>query len=274
MILKYATATRMKIGERSSGSHEIAEWGSGVQDQDSVHTDCASFCVAVLIERLSLEARTNFMMRLGLSKLHCLQLKQNGGFCLSQGSATNGGLLQGAVWSYSGSFPASPMRTLMAACLSIARLISCLPDGLSLQCRSVPLARSSFRAWWGTESDEEKKIRLNRLEAVKESFVHSWQGYKKYAYGFDDIPHILPSDLTGAKCVGSASPTRTVHAAPSPARGGTPSDCRDILNTTGISPRLIWQLMFPVKPLLYGPTKICLGSFLSSKEVQTRRDPS
>ena len=56
-----------------------------------------------------------------------------------------------------------------------------LPSGPA---KSIPKIQHAFP----TESDEEKKIRLNRLEAVKESFVHSWQGYKKYAYGFDEKP--------------------------------------------------------------------------------------
>ena len=37
------------------------------------------------------------------------------------------------------------------------------------------------------ESDEERELRLDRLKAVKESFEHSWEGYKKFAWMKDEL---------------------------------------------------------------------------------------
>ncbi|KAI1205963.1 glycoside hydrolase family 47 protein [Annulohypoxylon truncatum] len=37
------------------------------------------------------------------------------------------------------------------------------------------------------ETTAEKELRLGRLAAVEESFKHSWNGYKKYAWGHDEI---------------------------------------------------------------------------------------
>ncbi len=37
------------------------------------------------------------------------------------------------------------------------------------------------------ESDEERESRLDRLKAVKESFEHSWEGYKKFAWMKDEL---------------------------------------------------------------------------------------
>ncbi|EXJ95456.1 mannosyl-oligosaccharide alpha-1,2-mannosidase [Capronia coronata CBS 617.96] len=37
------------------------------------------------------------------------------------------------------------------------------------------------------ESDEANKTRVSRQEAVKEAFVHAWNGYKKYAWGRDEV---------------------------------------------------------------------------------------
>ena len=37
------------------------------------------------------------------------------------------------------------------------------------------------------ESEEQKKIRLKRRDAVKESFQHSWEGYKKHGWLRDEV---------------------------------------------------------------------------------------
>ncbi|KAL9112531.1 MAG: hypothetical protein Q9227_003102 [Pyrenula ochraceoflavens] len=49
--------------------------------------------------------------------------------------------------------------------------------------KNIPKIQHEF----GTESQAEKKIRLERQAAVKESFVHSWQGYKNLAWTKDEV---------------------------------------------------------------------------------------
>ena len=55
-----------------------------------------------------------------------------------------------------------------------------LPHGLPL---SLPRLQHEFDA----ETAEAKNTRLERLAAVKESFQHSWEGYKKYAWMKDEL---------------------------------------------------------------------------------------
>jgi len=47
----------------------------------------------------------------------------------------------------------------------------------------IPQIQASF----GTESETKRKARLERLEAVKDAFKRSWSGYKKYAWGHDEL---------------------------------------------------------------------------------------
>ncbi|KAL9594727.1 MAG: hypothetical protein Q9219_006866 [cf. Caloplaca sp. 3 TL-2023] len=49
---------------------------------------------------------------------------------------------------------------------------------------------------FGTETPQEKAIREERLEAVKKSFVHSWEGYKKYAWKEDELAPIRGGHAT------------------------------------------------------------------------------
>ena len=45
---------------------------------------------------------------------------------------------------------------------------------------------------FGAESPEDKKERLDRQAAVKASFVHSWEGYKKHAWLKDEVTPLEP----------------------------------------------------------------------------------
>lgn len=47
----------------------------------------------------------------------------------------------------------------------------------------IPQIQASF----GTESETKRKVRIERLEAVKDAFKRSWSGYKKYAWGHDEL---------------------------------------------------------------------------------------
>ncbi|RPA98893.1 seven-hairpin glycosidase [Choiromyces venosus 120613-1] len=51
------------------------------------------------------------------------------------------------------------------------------------QSEKIPQIQASF----ATESETKRKVRLDRLEAVKDAFKHSWSGYKKYAWGHDEV---------------------------------------------------------------------------------------
>ena len=48
---------------------------------------------------------------------------------------------------------------------------------------SLPLIQHDFEV----ETDAARKIRLQRREKVKEAFLHSWNAYKRYAWGKDEI---------------------------------------------------------------------------------------
>jgi mannosyl-oligosaccharide alpha-1,2-mannosidase len=37
------------------------------------------------------------------------------------------------------------------------------------------------------ESDEARRLRISRLDAVRSNFTHAWQGYKKYAWMYDEV---------------------------------------------------------------------------------------
>lgn len=54
------------------------------------------------------------------------------------------------------------------------------------------------------ESDEERESRLERLKAVKESFEHSWEGYKKFAWMKDELS---PLDGSSASTFGGWAAT-------------------------------------------------------------------
>ncbi|CAZ82658.1 unnamed protein product [Tuber melanosporum] len=51
------------------------------------------------------------------------------------------------------------------------------------QPEKIPQIQASF----GTESETKRKVRLERLEAVRDAFKRSWSGYKKYAWGHDEL---------------------------------------------------------------------------------------
>lgn len=48
---------------------------------------------------------------------------------------------------------------------------------------TIPRIQFEFKE----EEKAAKKIRLQRQKAVKDSFIHSWKGYKKYAWGRDEV---------------------------------------------------------------------------------------
>lgn len=52
---------------------------------------------------------------------------------------------------------------------------------------AAPLELPKLQHAFDEETDTAKKRRLERLAAVKESFVHSWAGYKKYAWLQDEL---------------------------------------------------------------------------------------
>ena len=58
--------------------------------------------------------------------------------------------------------------------------ITPLPSGLPMR---IPKIQYAF----GTETEEARLKRLDRLEAVKESFIHSWDSYKTLAYMKDEL---------------------------------------------------------------------------------------
>lgn len=51
---------------------------------------------------------------------------------------------------------------------------------------SKPKLIPQIQAKFGGES-EGKPVRLQRLKAVQQAFEHSWKGYKKYAWGHDEL---------------------------------------------------------------------------------------
>ncbi|KAL8758474.1 MAG: hypothetical protein Q9184_003915 [Pyrenodesmia sp. 2 TL-2023] len=64
-----------------------------------------------------------------------------------------------------------------------------LPTGTPIE---FPKIQYSF----GTESQEAKAEREERLTAVKESFIHSWAGYKKYAWKEDELAPVQGAHST------------------------------------------------------------------------------
>lgn len=59
-----------------------------------------------------------------------------------------------------------------------------LPSGPTL---NIPRIQHDFSSG---ESSEAKATRLERLQAVKESFIHTWDGYKTYAWMKDEVAPI------------------------------------------------------------------------------------
>ncbi|KAL8706104.1 MAG: hypothetical protein Q9201_000806 [Fulgogasparrea decipioides] len=57
---------------------------------------------------------------------------------------------------------------------------------------SIPRIQYAF----GTETQDEKAEREKRLTAVKESFVHSWNGYKKHAWKEDELEPVRGGHAT------------------------------------------------------------------------------
>ncbi|KAL8831809.1 MAG: hypothetical protein Q9170_005137 [Blastenia crenularia] len=51
----------------------------------------------------------------------------------------------------------------------------------------TPITIQKIQHTFGTETQGEKIEREKRLDAVKQSFVHSWEGYKKYAWKKDEL---------------------------------------------------------------------------------------
>ena len=64
-----------------------------------------------------------------------------------------------------------------------------LPTGIP---RQLPVLQYAF----GSETPEEKTIRETRLAAVKESFVHSWNGYKATAWMRDELAPVTGGYVT------------------------------------------------------------------------------
>lgn len=64
-----------------------------------------------------------------------------------------------------------------------------LPTGTPVK---IPRIQQTF----GTETQKEKAEREERLTAVKESFVHSWAGYKKYAWKEDELAPVRGASAT------------------------------------------------------------------------------
>jgi mannosyl-oligosaccharide alpha-1,2-mannosidase len=55
-----------------------------------------------------------------------------------------------------------------------------LPTGSG---KPIPKIQATFKA----ESAEDKTLRLQHLSTIKEAFLHSWSGYKTYAWGKDEL---------------------------------------------------------------------------------------
>lgn len=55
--------------------------------------------------------------------------------------------------------------------------------------RIIPKIQYDFEP----EGEEEKKVRIWRQTQVKESFVHAWEGYKKHAWGKDEVAPVSGS---------------------------------------------------------------------------------
>ncbi|KAK9430716.1 glycoside hydrolase [Lipomyces doorenjongii] len=61
----------------------------------------------------------------------------------------------------------------------IPRLIP-LPD-------DPPISFPKIQGVFAPETPEQRKVREERLNAVREAFIHSWNGYKAHAWGHDEI---------------------------------------------------------------------------------------
>ncbi|KAK9384613.1 glycosyl hydrolase family 47-domain-containing protein [Lipomyces mesembrius] len=61
----------------------------------------------------------------------------------------------------------------------IPRLIP-LPD-------DPPIGFPKIQGVFASETPEQRKVREERLNAVREAFIHSWNGYKTHAWGHDEI---------------------------------------------------------------------------------------
>lgn len=77
--------------------------------------------------------------------------------------------------------PVRPERYPVSSYLQLPRGAKTLP-----KIQHAPIA----------ETAEEKALRLRRLKAVREAFLHSWQGYKKEAWGKDELRPIHGSYKT------------------------------------------------------------------------------
>ncbi|KAJ1933502.1 hypothetical protein EC988_009100, partial [Linderina pennispora] len=53
--------------------------------------------------------------------------------------------------------------------------------------RAHSLRRRFVQYNFANETIQDRDIRRQRAEAVKQGFIYAWNGYKKYAYGFDEI---------------------------------------------------------------------------------------
>ncbi|KAJ1935905.1 hypothetical protein FBU59_005233, partial [Linderina macrospora] len=53
--------------------------------------------------------------------------------------------------------------------------------------RANSLRRRFVQYNFANETVQDRDIRRQRAQAVKEGFIYAWNGYKKYAYGFDEI---------------------------------------------------------------------------------------
>lgn len=83
--------------------------------------------------------------------------------------------------------------------LSRPRIVKYPVTNAALLSEDPPLNLAKVQGIFTTETDEERAKREERLSAVKDAFKHSWQGYKKYAWGHDEIQPIShrPADTFG-----------------------------------------------------------------------------
>ena len=58
--------------------------------------------------------------------------------------------------------------------------------GLPTGPKTIPRIQHNFEK----ETATEKKVRLNRLNAVKRNFTHAWKGYKEHAWLRDEVQPI------------------------------------------------------------------------------------
>ncbi|TID14701.1 glycoside hydrolase family 47 protein [Venturia nashicola] len=111
--------------------------------------------------------------REGLSALYqqLLSSKQTTSRHASKGLG-NSGKLPGHQWNWSDAFENHPVPISQMKPLPSGRPVTTIPE---------------IQAIFPTESASRKSWRLKRLKAVKEAMVHSWRGYKSFAWKQDEV---------------------------------------------------------------------------------------